>query len=379
VTYFDSSQRPDPSTWTYAAPAPATPTAAPARTGRIVSLVLSAALLAGVSGGAVGAALSDGGQPPATGRTAATPASLDAAPAAPAEAISRVAARVLPSVVSVEVRSRAGSGSGSGVVLDDAGHILTNNHVVESGVQGEIFVVFDDGRRVPAQIVGRDAVTDLAVLEVKDVEGLRPIDLGSSADVTVGDAVIAIGSPLGLTGTVTTGIVSALDRTVRTTPESPLLGAIQTDAAINPGNSGGALVDGTGRLIGINTAISSTTGGSVGLGFAIPVDQARSIAEELIRTGRASHPSLGVAATTVTNDDGTRGALLQDVTTGSSAAEAGLREGDLVVAVDGTDVGSVDELVLALRAEGVGARVSVGYVRDGDDRQADVLLADRRA
>jgi putative serine protease PepD len=351
----------------------------PARTGRTLSLVVAAALVAGASGGAVGAALSDDGRPPAASGTVATPASLDAAPAAPAEAISTVAARVLPSVVSIEVRSRAGSGSGSGVVLDEAGHILTNNHVVESGVQGEVRVVFSDGRRVPAQIVGRDATTDLAVLRVEGVDGLRPIALGRSADVAVGDAVVAIGSPLGLSGTVTTGIVSALDRTVPTTPEAPLLGAIQTDAAINPGNSGGALVDGEGRLIGINTAISSTSGGSIGLGFAIPIDQARSIAEELIRTGRATHPSLGVAATTVTSDDGTRGALLQQVAPGSAADDAGLREGDLVVSVGDEAVDSVDELILALRTAGVGERVSLGYLRDGDREGTDVVLQDRRA
>jgi S1-C subfamily serine protease len=287
---------------------------------------------------------------------------------------------VLPSVVSIEVRSGNGGGSGSGVVLDDEGHVLTNNHVVEPGVGGIVSVVFNDGRRVDADIVGRDPVTDLAVLDVDDVEDLQPIEPGRSRDVRVGDAVIAIGSPLGLSGTVTTGIVSALGRTVRTSPEAPLLGAIQTDAAINPGNSGGALVDAQGRLIGINTAISSTTGGSVGLGFAIPADEARSVAEELIRTGRATHPSLGVAATTVAAvADGPRGARLEDVAEGSVAADAGLRKSDVVVAVNDVRVDGVDELVLALRRHGVGQRVVLTYLRDGSEQFADVVLADRTA
>jgi putative serine protease PepD len=286
---------------------------------------------------------------------------------------------VLPSVVQVGVSSASGSGSGSGVVLDDDGHVLTNNHVVESGVDGDISVVFDDGRRVEAEIVGRDPVTDLAVLDVDGVDDLTPVALGRSADVRVGDAVVAIGSPLGLSGTVTTGIVSALGRTVRTSPEAPLLGAIQTDAAINPGNSGGALVDERGRLIGINTAISTRGGGSIGLGFAIPVDEARSVADELIRTGRATHPSLGVAATTVTDEDGAQGARLMEVPADSAAARAGLQEGDVVVAVEGDRVDGVDELVLALRKQGVGQRVRVTYERDGRERDATVELADRRS
>ncbi len=351
---------------------PAAPKSSP-RTGALVALVAAAALVSGTAGGVVGAALTDEPSAAAPERSSAVSTSTTGD-----GAVAGTAALVLPSVVSVEVQGRSGSGSGSGVVLDTVGHVLTNNHVVEPGVEGAISVVFDDGRRSDAQIVGRDPVTDLAVLRVEDAGDLHPIELGSSADVQVGDQVIAVGSPLGLSGTVTTGIISAKDRTVRTTPEAPLLGALQTDAAINPGNSGGALVDAQGRLIGINTAISSTTGGSVGLGFAIPVDQARSIAEELVRTGRATHPSLGVAATTV-DDDRARGSLLQQVPADSPAARAGLRPGDVVIAVDGEAVTTVDELVLALRSRGVGDPVSISYLRDG--RQADTLvtLADRRA
>jgi len=328
--------------------------------------VLSAAVLAGATGGAVGAAVApDDAPPPIADSTTAVRTSATGDVAA-------VAAEVLPSVVSISVRSASGSGSGSGVVLDEAGHVLTNDHVVAPGANGEIAVLLSDGRSGDARIVGTDPVTDLAVLEVDVDGGLTPIALGRSADVAVGDAVLAVGSPLGLDGTVTTGIISALDRTVRTNPESPLLGALQTDAAINPGNSGGALVDAAGRLIGINTAISSTSGGSIGLGFAIPVDQARSVAEELIRTGRATHPSLGVAATTVSD-----GALLQQVPADSAAAEAGLQAGDVVTSVDADAVTSVDELVLALRERGVDEPVEVTYLRREQERTAQVLLRDR--
>ncbi len=364
--------------YTYPSPPPVAPwlqpapPARPARTGRVAGLVVAAALVSGVTGGALGAALTDKAPAPVVERTTAVRTS-----AASDSPVAGVAALVLPSVVSVEVRGRSGSGSGSGVVLDEAGHILTNNHVVEPGVVGAVSVVFDDGRRADAEIVGRDPVTDLAVLRVADTEDLQPIELGRSADVRVGDPVMAVGSPLGLSGTVTTGIISALDRTVRTTPEAPLLGALQTDAAINPGNSGGALVDAQGRLIGINTAISSTTGGSIGLGFAIPVDQARSIADELIRTGQATHPSLGVAATSVSNDDA-RGSLLQQVPADSAAGRAGLRVGDVVTAVDGEAVATVDELVLALREHGVDEKVAITYVREGRTASVPVTLVDRR-
>jgi putative serine protease PepD len=359
----------------YATPSPTpAPAPAPRRTGRLVALVAAAAVVSGTAGGAVGASLVD---EPAAALPETSSAVRTSAPAGDG-VLAGTAARVLPSVVSVEVRGRSGSGSGSGVVLDEAGHVLTNDHVVATAVDGGISVVFDDGQRADVELVGRDPVTDLAVLRVLDDVELQPIALGRSADVRVGDPVMAVGSPLGLSGTVTTGIISAKDRTVRTTPETPLLGALQTDAAINPGNSGGALVDAQGRLVGINTAISSTSGGSIGLGFAIPVDQARSIAEELIRTGRATHPSLGVAATTVSDDDAS-GALLQQVPQGSAAGQAGLRSGDLVTSVDDEQVGSVDELVLALRERGVGDEVSIGYLRDGRAASTRVVLADRRA
>jgi putative serine protease PepD len=341
---------------------------------RTVALLATVALVAGGVGGAVGATAADENGAPAvaTAGDAVRTSFEDAGP------VAEVAARVLPSVVSIDVRSRSGAGTGSGVVLDEDGHVLTNSHVVASGVEGEIAVVFSDGRRAQAEIVGLDPVTDLAVLDVEDVADLAPIAVGRSSEVRVGDPVVAVGSPLGLSGTVTTGIVSALGRTVRTDPETPLLGAIQTDAAINPGNSGGALVDDQGRLIGINTAISTRGGGgSIGLGFAIPVDEARSVADQLIRTGRAQHPALGVAAASVPVEDGRTAVRLEDVVAGGSAADAGLRAGDVIVAVDGTEVGTVDELVLELRSHEVGEAVTVTYLRDDRERTAQVVLAAR--
>jgi putative serine protease PepD len=340
---------------------------------RTVALLAAVALVAGGVGGAVGATAADDEDTPVVpSASEAVQTTHDPGP------VADVAAAVLPSVVSIAVQSSSGAGTGSGVVLDDEGHVLTNNHVVESGVEGDISVVFSDGRRASAKVVGLDPVTDLAVLDLEDVEELAPIALGRSSEVRVGDAVVAIGSPLGLSGTVTTGIVSGLGRTVRTDPQTPLLGAIQTDAAINPGNSGGALVDDQGRLIGINTAISTRGGGgSIGLGFAIPVDEARSVADDLIRTGKAEHPALGVAAASVTLDEGRAGVRLEDVSSGGSAGEAGLRAGDVVVAVDATEVATVDQLVLTLRGHEVGEAVTVTYLRDGRERTAQVVLTAR--
>ena len=350
----------------------APPVSAPRRRARTTAAVAAVAVLAGGAGGAVGATL---GGPDTAAPAPAAPEATTYSASYDGD-VAGVAARVLPSVVSIAVQGARGSGSGSGVVLDEEGHVLTNNHVVEPGVGGRLTVTFDDGRSAEARIVGRDPVTDVAVLDVDGVTGLQPIELGRSRDVRVGAPVVAIGSPLGLSGTVTTGIVSALNRTVPTSKDAPLLGAIQTDAAINPGNSGGALVDAQGRLIGINTAISTTGGGSIGLGFAIPVDEARAVADELVRTGRATHPSLGVGAVTVDAAD-RQGALLQSVPARSAAGAAGLREGDVVVALEGEPVASVEELVLGLREHGVGETVVLTYLRDGEERLAQVTLADR--
>jgi serine protease Do len=299
--------------------------------------------------------------------------------------VSDIASRVSPAVVSVEVRLANAGATGSGVVVDAAeGYIVTNNHVVSGadGVEGaEIRAVFTDGSGSPARIVGRDPASDVAVLKV-DKPGLVAASLGSSADVVVGDPVVAIGSPLGLAGTVTSGIVSALNRPVRLSGEgsdtNAVINALQTDAPINPGNSGGALVDAGGAVIGINTAIASlggtgTGGGSIGLGFAIPIDTVRDIAEQLIATGKAVHASLGVNARSVT--DGTRdGALVVNVEPGSPAEKAGIEEQDVVIAVAGKPVGSSEELAVAVDAHDPGDTVTVEVVRGGGSRQLSVTL-----
>jgi putative serine protease PepD len=299
--------------------------------------------------------------------------------------VADIAARVSPAVVSIEVRVGQAGATGSGVVIDGAkGYIVTNNHVVSgaAGVDGaEIRAVFSDGSGSAARIVGRDPSSDIAVLKVEK-PGLVTATLGSSKDVVVGDPVVAIGSPLGLAGTVTSGIVSALDRPVRLSGEgsdtNAVIDAVQTDAPINPGNSGGALVDATGAVIGINSAIASlggngTAGGSIGLGFAIPIDTARKIAQELITTGRAVHASLGVNTRSVT--DGRRdGALVLNVEPHSAAATAGIRDQDVVIAVGGKQVRSSEELVVAVDAHNPGDRVTVEVVRGGHSQKVQVTL-----
>ncbi|MEU2351276.1 trypsin-like peptidase domain-containing protein [Modestobacter sp. NPDC049651] len=299
--------------------------------------------------------------------------------------VSDIAARVMPAVVSVEVQLSNAGATGSGVVVDaDGGYIVTNNHVVSGadGVDGaEIRAVFSDGSGSEARIVGRDPASDVAVLKVEK-PGLVAASLGESDDLQVGDPVVAIGSPLGLAGTVTSGIVSALHRPVRLSGEgsdtNAVINAVQTDASINPGNSGGALVDAAGAVIGINTAIASlggtgTGGGSIGLGFAIPIDTVRGIAEQLISNGKAVHASLGVNTRSVT--DGQRdGALVQNVEPGSPAAQAGIQEQDVVIGVDGERIGSSEELAVAVDAHRPGDTISLEVVRGGSSREVTATL-----
>ncbi len=369
---------------------------APRRSRRPAALVaaglLAAGLVGGLAGGGLVAARQGGGltDPSADLGSGASPTTtVERAP----DSVAGIAGRVLRSTVSISVRSGSSGGSGSGVVLRADGYVLTNNHVVAAGASGGVITVTvngSSGKELPAEIVGRDPETDLAVIKVAGGGALLPATLGRSADLVVGDPVIAIGSPLGLNGTVTTGIISALNRTVNVPAEgggnaTPLLNAIQTDAAINPGNSGGALVDVKGAVIGINSAIatlgSSGTGdqsGSIGVGFAIPVDEARSVAEEIIRTGRATHPAVGVEAGNEVADDGTKqGARVTRVVTGGPADAAGLQVGDVIDRVGDTAVGSVDELILALRQSRVGDHVTVAYVRAGRERTASLVLADK--
>jgi len=296
----------------------------------------------------------------------------------PTGQVARVADAVLPAVVSIQVTLGDEAGTGSGVVIDGAGYIVTNNHVVSmaaSSPDAKIQVTFNDGTKVPASIVGRDIHTDLAVLAVEDVDNLTVAELGRSADVQVGEDVIAVGSPLGLSKTVTRGIVSALHRPMRLggqgTDTDAVIDAVQTDASINPGNSGGPLVDAEGRVIGINSAIKTETGGSVGLGFAIPIDTVTQVAQELIRSGEMHHPEIGVNARTVVNDAAS-GAEVANVQADSPAQRAGIVEGDVIVKVGDRTVTSADELVVAVHEQRIGEPVTVQLVRSG--RLVDVQV-----
>ncbi|NYF97855.1 S1C family serine protease [Janibacter cremeus] len=303
---------------------------------------------------------------------------------------------VTPSVVAVGVRGQRAGGEGSGVVLDAQGHVLTNNHVVTgAGPSPKITVTLADGATYDATITGTDPSTDLAVLTIADPpKDLTPITVGSSKDLQVGDPVMAVGNPLGLAGTVTTGIVSALDRPVSTArseggessafaqQEQPVVtAAIQTSAAINPGNSGGALVDASGRLVGINSSIASVGGsgqsGNIGIGFAIPANEAAWIAEQLIEDGEAEHAFLGVVPTDGKAQEGAAthsGAQISKVSDGSPADEAGLTDGDLVVAVGDSQVSGAESLVGLIHARKIGSQAPVTIIRDGEKKTIDVTL-----
>ena len=346
---------------------------------------LSALVFGGVGVG-VGAALDHG-----NGSTAALPAtslpsgSLSVVPTSYAG----IAARVLPSVVNITVTTANGGDTGSGVILRSDGYILTNNHVIAAAVggTGRIAVTFNDGSTTPATIVGADAQDDLAVLKVGRTN-LAAASLGSASGLHVGDAVIALGSPLGLQGTVTAGIVSALNRPVATSDNQPtdpsggattgvttVLDAIQTDAAVNPGNSGGPLVNASGQVVGINSAIASNgSDGNIGLGFAIPIDQAKVIANQLITTGKASHPLLGVGLADATDANGAAMARVQSLSASGAAAKAGLHVGDVIVAVGDQKTAGSEAVIAAVRTHQPGERVSITVVRDGVSKTFAVTL-----
>jgi S1-C subfamily serine protease len=293
--------------------------------------------------------------------------------------VSDIANRVLPSVVAIQVRTSDTVATGSGVVIDAKGYILTNNHVISlaATANGAVTVTYSDKSQTSARVVGRDPKSDLAVIKVEK-QGLVVAALGDSSKVAIGDTVLAIGAPYGLDGTVTEGIVSALDRPVRLSGEgsdtNAVVSAIQTDAAINPGNSGGALVDTTGAVIGVNTAIKAATsaagdvsGGNIGIGFAIPMDYARSIAEQLMASGHVTHPTLGVNVRTVTSVGGQplAGAQVEAVTAGGAAQQAGVQDGDVITALDGAVVDSSEQLTVLVNSHKVGDAVKLTVSRGG--------------
>ncbi|MDD7967619.1 S1C family serine protease [Actinomycetospora lemnae] len=391
------------------APGPAAPPPGPSGPRRrpsvaLVAGALAAVLVAGGVGGAVGyeAASSAGGGSSVLSSAPSSSGATDQAPAAAPGSVEQVADTVLPSVVQLE----GPSGEGSGVVISADGLILTNAHVLEAGqaaqqqsplggegqvpgrVPGQaqgLTAVFQNGNRAPVQVVGTDTSADLAVVRAQGVSGLTPATIGDSSQLRVGQEVVAVGSPLGLSGTVTTGIVSALQRPVATggaqSGQATVLDAIQTDAAINPGNSGGALVDMQGRVIGITSAIASLgqssggQSGSIGLGFAIPIDQAQRIGTELINQGYATRAVLGVGVT-----EGADGAVLGQIAPGGPAAAAGLQQGDVVTRVDDRVIPDADSLVAAIRSQEPGAQVTLTVTSPGGQpRPVPVTLGSERS
>jgi putative serine protease PepD len=265
----------------------------------------------------------------------------------------------------------ATSAEGTGFVYDDQGHIVTNEHVIDGATS--VKVSFGDGKTYSATIVGKDTSTDVAVLKVNaPASELSPLSLADSSTVAVGDGVVAIGDPFGLDDTVTSGIVSAVDREIQAPDNTPIEGAIQTDAAINHGNSGGPLFDLTGKVIGVTAQIESDSGGSDGVGFAIPSNLVKSIADQLIATGKASHPLLGIDPTSAAN-----GVKVASVQSGTGAAKAGLQAGDVITRFDGTDVTSVAKLRAVIATHAPGDSVSVTYNRGGSSHTVQVTLGTR--
>jgi len=389
--------------------------------GKVAALMLAAALVggtAGIGGAYAGVNIWSASQPV----TASGPASVTVNDTESVNQTTAIAAKVVPSVVTIAANGGSAGGTGSGVILSEDGYVVTNTHVVTlDGATSDaaLSVTTADGRVYDAEIVGLDPMYDLAVIKLQDASGLTPIEFADSAELNVGDAAVAVGAPLGLSNTVTTGIVSALNRSISiasaAAPETPgdgteqapeeeggegpfyfdfgqgqpqqptstiSISVLQTDAAINPGNSGGALVDSEGKLIGINVAIatagSSGESGSIGVGFAIPSDIVKRITDEIIEDGAATHGLLGAMVAPAAGIEGatTTGAYIDEVTPGGAADQAGLRPGDIVTGFDGLPITDATDLTAQVRAVAGGSTVSLTYLRDGETRTADVTLGD---
>ena len=371
--------------------------------GRFVAGVLAAALVVGGGAGVGGAAAYDalnGDEPAAstgTGTSVKTASTADAPQTVATDgSVEAVAEKVLPSVVKIDVTGSQGSGSGSGIILTDTGRILTNNHVVElADGGGSLRVTFSDGSHADAEVLGTDPLTDTAVIQAQDVSGLTAATIGTSSDLKVGQGVVAVGSPLGLESTVTSGIVSALDRPVNVGSTSEgnatVYPAIQTDAAINPGNSGGALTDLDGNVVGINASIATAgqslggESGNIGVGFAIPMDEVLPIIEQMANGETPTHAKLGVSVSNVgasaqqnqlqeQTEPAQDGAQIQDVAADSTAAGAGIENGDIITKVDDTLISTSDSLIATIRSYRPGDTVTVTWLRDGQEKSADLVL-----
>ena len=358
------------------------------RRGWILWAALGAALLVG---GGLGAGIASAANSSTSTPAASTTPSVANSGQVSVCNVTAVADQVIPSVVTISARGPGGGGTGSGEVIKSGGYILTNNHVIAIAANGgSVEVQFSDGQSAPATIVGRDPQTDLAVLKVDTSAKLKVIAIGSSSSVVVGQAAVVIGAPLGLSGTVTSGIISALDRSIQVPADNDtaalLVGAIQTDAAINPGNSGGSMVNCSGQLIGVPSAGATvpsssgeSSGGSIGLGFAIPVNLAVTIADEIISTGSVTHSYFGLGAQAIPPAAAAQagvpeGLFVQSVVPAGPAAMAGLREGDVITKINGEPATSTIQLQEITLTKRPGDTVQLEYSRDGRSATATVTL-----
>jgi putative serine protease PepD len=337
--------------------------------------LVAASAAAGLLGGVVGGQLADSGNASTSASSESSVLDQVEPPSRAPDSVAGIAQQALPGVVAISTET----GSGSGFIISTDGYVLTNNHVVADAASsgGDVLVTLNDGREEPATIVGRSPAYDLAVLDL-DLTDLPALPLGSSDAVAVGDTVVAVGNPLGLSGTVTTGIVSAVNRPVTAggQGEASFINAVQTDAAINPGNSGGPLLDARGQAIGVNSSIATLgtvggQGGNIGLGFAIPIDQARRTAEQIIETGEATFPIIGASLDLQAQE---QGATIGTLVDNGPAAQAGMRDGDVIVAIDDAKVRSPEELIVAIRSRQPGDTVELTYLRGGDEQSVTVTL-----